>query len=129
MVSLWAEPGEGSAFYTRKGRGQSSWGSAELGRGRQEEKQVTLGKEMSLVLPIPNREDSMDLVWERWVEEDRIPWALRKKSGETSKSSVQCPGCGSRFGPPRIPRGDTQRPPIKGDSPALVRLIPKGGPV
>lgn len=35
-----------------------------------------LGKEMSLVLPIPNREDSMDLVWERWVEEDRIPWAL-----------------------------------------------------
>lgn len=74
--------GRGQLFTQEGAEDRAAGGSAAgLGRGSQEEKRVTLGKEMSLVFPIPNSKDPMDLVWVGWVEEDRLPWALREKSG------------------------------------------------
>lgn len=59
-------------------------GLGEEARERERER-VTLCVEMSLVFSIPYSKDSTDLVWVGWVEEDRLPWALRATSGSQGK--------------------------------------------
>lgn len=65
-----------------RGRGGARlWGDKGVSRARGEE--ITLGEEVSFVLPTPHSKDPVDLIRIGRVEEERLPGALGAKSGIT----------------------------------------------
>jgi hypothetical protein len=64
-----------SVHKVRARRGARAWTTVGLGRRGQGEG-VTLGEEVSFVLPTPHSKDPIDLVWVGRIEEERSPRAL-----------------------------------------------------
>lgn len=85
MVSLWAEPGEVvSSVHEARARGEARALGHWVSRARrrsQEEGVVTLGEEVSFVLPTSYSKDPVDLVWVGRIEEVRLPRTLGIESG------------------------------------------------
>lgn len=75
MVSLWAEPGGGGCVCA-EGNGKEGPGSGAPKASAVLGEELTLGEEVSLVLPTTHSKDPMDLIRVGRVEKQRLPGAL-----------------------------------------------------